>query len=236
MTKEEILGDLRKKILSEYFKQGQSLIERELCEMYKISRTPMREILWKLAIDGIVEHKPSHGFYVRKLEWEQIFEIFQAREAIEGMAARLACQKAAVPFIEKLKELKNKLLAIDIKKNPAEGSHMGRILHQEIVNYSSNRFIKEFYNKIKYLAKLTSNISTKSSIIESDSKTYHLAIIQAIIDGDAEKSELYMREHLRITCRAIIEKFYPQVINNTSSDKLRKEIFEYVSNSKSKKM
>ena len=231
MTKQEILDDLREKILSEYFKQGQSLIERELCEMYKVSRTPMREVLWKLAIDGIVEHKPSRGFFVRKLEWDQIFEIFQAREAIEGMATRLACQKAALPFIKKLKELKKKLIEIDIKKNPADGSRIGRIIHQEIINYSSNRFIKEFYNKIKYLAKLTSNISTKSSIIEYDSKTYHLAIIQAIINGDAEKSELFMREHLRITCRAIIEKFYPQVINSSMSDEIRKEIFEYVSNS-----
>ena len=45
MTKNEILNDLREKILTEVYEQGESLIERELCEFYEISRTPIREIL-----------------------------------------------------------------------------------------------------------------------------------------------------------------------------------------------
>ena len=76
MTKNEILNDLREKILTEVYEQGESLIERELCEFYEISRTPIREILWRLVLEGIVEQKPSRVFFVRKLGWEQIFGHF----------------------------------------------------------------------------------------------------------------------------------------------------------------
>ena len=62
MTKNEILVDLRKKILEEYYVQGQSLVERNLCETYGVSRTPIREVLWSLVADGVVEQRPAGGF------------------------------------------------------------------------------------------------------------------------------------------------------------------------------
>lgn len=217
MTKDEIAQDIRQKILDEKLEQGQSLVEREMCTIYRISRTPMREILWKLVSDGVVEHRPSHGFYVRKLNWEQIFEIFETREAIEGMAARLACQRSEKWLADQLERLRAELEQVDIEQDPKTGGSIGRKMHKLIINGASNRLLGDFYTKIEYLAKLTTNISTRSPGIETESKKYHLAIMQAIIDGDPEKSERYMREHLRLTCRKIIEKFYPQVFSTLGS-------------------
>lgn len=217
VTKDEIVEDIRTKILDEKLEQGQSLVEREMCATYRVSRTPMREILWKLVSDGVVEHRPSYGFSVRKLNWEQIFEIFETREAIEGMAARLACQRSESGLIDQLKSLKAELEEIDIDRDPKTGGSIGRKMHKLIIDGASNKLLGDFYKKIEYLAKLTTNISTRSPGIETESKKYHLAVMQAIIDGDAEKSELYMREHLRLTCRKIIEKFYPQVFSTRSS-------------------
>ena len=213
MKKDEILDDLRQKILSEVYTQGQPLIERELCEYYSISRTPIREILWRLVLDGVVEQRPARGFNVRTLGWEQIFEIFQTREAIEGMASRLTCQRQDGRIIERLRQLKDALETMPEKNVAKEGPEIGRVLHQTIIEGSSNSLLGEIYEKIGYMAKLTSNIAQKSRIIETDSRDGHVAIINAIIEGDPDNCEQVTRVHLRVTCRNIINTFYPQVFS-----------------------
>ena len=220
--KDEILDDLRQKILSEAYAQGQSLIERELCEYYSISRTPIREILWRLVLDGIVEQRPTRGFNVRSLGWEQIFEIFQTREAIEGMASRLTCLRQDREIIERLKQLKKALVKMPAKNVAKEGPAIGRVLHQTIIEGSSNSLLGEIYEKIGYMAKLTSNIAQKSTTIETDSREDHIAVIDAIIEGNADTSEQVMREHLRITCRNIIDTFYPQVFSSLRMEKAQR--------------
>jgi len=217
MTKSEILQDLRSKILNEYYAQGQSLIERELCEIYSISRTPVREILWSLVVDGIVEQRPSRGFSVRKLGRDQIFEIFQAREAVEGMAARIACKRADAFYMNKIQELYDQLKQVNVEQDSSEGVRIGRIMHKLILDAAANSLLSDIYVKLNYLASLTSNIAKKSVSTEVDSKKFHLAVMHAILSGDTENSEQYMREHLRITCRHIIEMLYPQVFSSTET-------------------
>jgi DNA-binding GntR family transcriptional regulator len=108
MEKNAVYEDLRQQIVQEKLLPGQWLIERELCETYRISRTPIREILWKLTVEGFLEQEANRGFIVRRLGLEQIFEIFQTREAIEGMAARLACLRGDEAFRSTLCEIKKK--------------------------------------------------------------------------------------------------------------------------------
>lgn len=218
MTKTEILQDLRQKVLQEHFPQGQALVERELCETYGVSRTPIREVLWSLVVDGIVEQRPARGFFVRKLDWEKIFEIFQAREAVEGMAARLASKRSEKESLLRLEKLRTELQDIDITQDSEAGARIGRLMHHEIIQAASNQLLTEIYEKLGYLSALTTNIAKKSVHTESESKVHHLAIMDAIITGDVENSEYYMREHLRVTCRNVIQMLYPQVFSSISGN------------------
>ncbi len=207
-SKEEILADLRERILAEEYPQGTYLVERELCEHYQISRTPIREILWKLTLDGIVEQRPSHGFYIRTLGWEQIVDIFQAREAIEGMAANLASQRLNPATIEKLVQIRDNLLQLDDDTIAEKGPKWGEKLHSCLVECAANAVLGEIYLKISYMSRMTRNVSRRSTAIERESKDYHLALIDAVLTNDAGKSEQTMREHLQNTCRDIISTFY----------------------------
>ncbi|MCF7944299.1 MAG: GntR family transcriptional regulator [Spirochaetia bacterium] len=208
MNKTEILQDIRKKILDEEYHQGQSLIERELCEIYNISRSPIREILWSLVVDGIVEQQPSRGFLVKKLDSSYIFEIFQTREAVEGMAARIASMNTNSEHIRNIKQLYKELLLLSIEDDKKRGVSIGRILHKEIIKAANNSLLSGIYKKLSYLAALTSNISSKSILTEKDSKKYHLEIMEAILSEDAEKSEQSMRKHLQLTYQHIINMLY----------------------------
>ena len=210
-NKNTIYKELKKEIMSGKLLPGSVLVEREISNEYSISRTPVREILWRLASDGLLEQEPSGGYIIRKISLEEIFNIFQSREAIEGMAARLACQKGDDNFFSNIKEIRERINEIDIEKNSEEGVFFGRKLHDLIITTADNAFLSEFYNKLRDLAALTRNITKKSVLIEKKSQESHLVIINSLEEKDEEKSEYYMREHLRITCRLMADYFYPHL-------------------------
>ena len=217
MEKSAVYEDLRLKITQEKLQPGQWLIERELCETYKISRTPMREILWKLTVDGFLEQEANRGFVVRRLGLEQIFEIFQTREAIEGMAARLACLKGGETFRSTLGEIKEKIARTNIESDPAAGIALGRELHKAIMETSQNRIMADINKRLANMTVLTANITKRSPAIEKASAEAHLNIINAMLEQDQEKAEQMMREHLRETCQHVVEQFYPGMLQASSS-------------------
>lgn len=209
--KNTVYKELKKEIMSGELLPGSILVEREISDKYGISRTPVREILWQLASDGLLNKETSRGYITRKISLEEIFNIFQSREGVEGIATRLACLKGDAKFFAKINEIGKKIKEVDIEKNSQEGVFFGRKLHDLIVFTASNPFLSEFYNKLRNLAVLTRNITQRSVFIEKKSQESHLAIINALEEKDEEKSEYCMREHLRITCRLMVNHFYPSL-------------------------
>jgi DNA-binding GntR family transcriptional regulator len=75
------------------------------------------------------------------------------------------------------------------------------------------------YERLDNLTLLTANITKRSSAIEKASAGAHLNIIEAMLRQDEERGEQLMREHLRETCRHVVEQFYPGMIANPSNNK-----------------
>jgi DNA-binding GntR family transcriptional regulator len=209
INKQKVYDDIKEQIIQEKLLPGQWLIERELCSAYGLSRTPVREILWKLLADGFLEQESNKGFAVRKLSLEQIFDVFQTREAIEGMAARLACRKGDESFMSHLTDIREKLGQVDVEAEVGQGIALGRELHHAIVEAASNDLMADISVRLNNLTVLTSNITRKSVVIEKQSQEAHFKIIDALLERDEEESEQAMRDHLRDTCRQVVERFYP---------------------------
>ena len=85
---------IKEMILDGAFSKESPLVERQLCDMIGISRTPIREALRELANDGLVEVIDGKGVYVKKIGFRDMIEIFEMREALEGMAVRLFVERA----------------------------------------------------------------------------------------------------------------------------------------------
>jgi DNA-binding GntR family transcriptional regulator len=209
LDKEKVYEDIRQQIMEERLRPGQWLVERDLCQTYGMSRTPIREVLWRLIVDGFLEQEPNKGFTVRKLRLEQVFELFQAREAIEGMEARLACRKGDEKFRHLLQELREELLVVKVEEDVYRAIMLGRRLHDAIKDAARNEIMAEIHQKLRNLTILTINLTRHSPNIENLSRNAHVGIIEAILAGEEERSEQLMREHLRVTCRNLVEQFYP---------------------------
>ncbi len=219
MAKLDVYKDIKKQIIEEKLLPGQWLVERDLCETYGLSRTPIREILWRLCADGLLFQESNRGFTVRRLNLEQIIEVFQMREAVEGMAARLACSKGDEAFRSAIREIKTRLEKINIEKDAAGGIQLGRRLHTAIIEAAGNVLMSETCEKLNNLTILTSLITRKSPPIEKASRDAHIRIVDSLLEQDDAGSEQAMRDHLRETCRNLVEQFYPGMLNGS----LRKE-------------
>jgi DNA-binding GntR family transcriptional regulator len=199
MKKNELYKELKLKIFNEEIPPGTWLVERELCEKYRLSRTPVRELLRVLVSDGLITLEPTKGYSVRKLSFEEIVEIFHARESVEGMAARLSCLRGDQDFLTLVEKIENQLEKIDINEDTYLGVEIGHKLHNALIKAAGNKILDEFYEKLNNLAALTRNLSKRSVEIEQNSRNDHIAIAKAVLEKDEEKSEKAMRKHIKNT-------------------------------------
>ncbi|MDC7235413.1 MAG: GntR family transcriptional regulator [Spirochaetales bacterium] len=211
-TKNDAYNAIQKQIQEGELAPGDWLVERDLCDQFGLSRTPMREVLWHLEKDGLLIQSPGRGFRVRELNLQEIMEIFQAREAVEGMAAFLVSHLHDQAFFDVISELRKELESLKDDELQETGPQIGARMHSHIISHANNSILKGFYTKLKNMYSLTVNITRRSREIEMVSRDSHLAIMKAIEDRNGELAEKLMREHLRETCRDITKIFYPNLI------------------------
>src|SRR5690554_2376002 len=102
--REKIFQKLRQDILDGKYKAGDSLVEMKLAEEMGVSRTPVREAIRQLELEGLVYSIPNKGVFVEGITRQDIEDIYAIRECMEGLAARWAIER----MDEKaLKELEN---------------------------------------------------------------------------------------------------------------------------------
>jgi DNA-binding GntR family transcriptional regulator len=99
------VANLRRAILSQYFKPGQKLTERALCELTGVSRSLMREVLRDLEAHGLILNVPHRSPIVATITLNDARDIYEVRSALEPMAARLFVERATDQLIRQLAEI-----------------------------------------------------------------------------------------------------------------------------------
>jgi DNA-binding GntR family transcriptional regulator len=89
---------------------GSVLAEKSLIENLDIGRTPIREALQRLAIEGLVEHLPNRGMFVADITAESVQQIYEFRNLLDGYAAALAAKRADAQQIQELRQLHKQLV------------------------------------------------------------------------------------------------------------------------------
>src|SRR2546422_6782820 len=97
-----VVRGLRSQILSGELEPGTALSEVTLAGTFGVSRTPVREALKQLQVEGLVEIVPRVGTFVSKPSLRDVTELLEVKEVLEGLAARLLAQRGRVPELERL--------------------------------------------------------------------------------------------------------------------------------------
>ncbi|EGA70418.1 transcriptional regulator [Vibrio sinaloensis DSM 21326] len=199
-TKSESLTEsLVESIVSGEIEPGSKISEPELAKRYQVSRGPLREAIMRLEGLGLIERIPHVGARVISLEPEKLVELYAVREALEGMAARLAARYITQ---EELLSLETLLSTHSRHIEQVEGSsyfhqHGDFDFHYRIIKASRNsKLIGLLCNELYHLLRMYRYQSPRAQSRPVEALNEHKFILQAIRNRDEELAEMLMRRHI----------------------------------------
>jgi len=207
---DRVFSAIQNAIIKGELQPGSKMSEAELAARYGVSRGPLREALRRLEGRKLLTRIPHVGVRVISLSFDELIHIYQVREAMEGLAARLAAQHMTPEEVQGLKQL---LAAHEKQAEFQEGrayfQEEGDFdFHYRIVQGSRNDVLAqmlcgELYHRVRlyrYQFSVTEGRPQKAF-------GEHHRIIEAIEAGDAEMAEILMRRHIS-SARDNIERHF----------------------------
>ncbi|MCU7947760.1 MAG: GntR family transcriptional regulator [Candidatus Thiodiazotropha sp. (ex. Lucinoma kazani)] len=203
---DRLFDTLQRAIVEGEIAPGSKISEPELARQHGVSRGSLREAIGRLEARKLVERKPNIGARVVTLSYEQLIEIFQIREALEGMATRLAAQNMSDQEIEELQVLLEEHgQQIEEQQGQAYFQKQGDLdFHYRIVQGSKNYHLigllcDDLYHLLR-MYRYQFGMRSKRSRQAYDEHHY---LLNAIVARDPEMAELLMRQHIRSSRRNV---------------------------------
>ncbi|MES9993250.1 MAG: GntR family transcriptional regulator [Candidatus Thiodiazotropha sp.] len=203
---DRLFDRLQSAIVEGEIASGSKISEPELARQHGVSRGSLREAIGRLEARKLVERKPNLGARVVTLSYEQLIEIYQVREALEGMAARLAAQSMSDKEIEELQQLLQEHgRQIEEQQGEAYFQKQGDLdFHYRIVQGSKNRhLIGLLCNDLYHLLRMYRYQFGMRSKRSQQAYDEHHYLLNAITSRDPEMAELLMRQHIRSSRRNV---------------------------------
>ncbi|MEZ9199766.1 GntR family transcriptional regulator [Shewanella sp. 10N.286.54.B9] len=198
---------LRKDIVEGDVEAGSKLSETELSTKYAVSRAVVREAINRLEASHLVERKANVGARVVTLTAEGLLELYQVRESLEGMAARLAAQNMTDHEIADLQLLLNSH-SDKVQSGQTYYQEAGDVdFHYRIILGSKNKhLISMLTDGIYHLVRMYRVQLGMSGPRVTTAFDEHKHIVQAICNRDAELAEMLMRRHILYSKSSIENK------------------------------
>ena len=191
VTRHRIRDTIQQMILSGERQPGSKLRQQELAERFGVAQGVVREALLELQSFGLVETIDHRGIYVSKLDKDRLFEAFLVREVHEGLAVRVCCERATRAQIKVLIGIAEEIFSLGSAGKLEEMGSLDRELHARLIRMSGNSMLMRLADNYRILGKIVRaerNIQTV--------RDEHIAILEAVQNGDADQAERLMRQHV----------------------------------------
>lgn len=197
--KDVIASQLRQEIASGILAFGEKLSEARLAQRFGVSRMPVREALKELEASGFVAIEHRRGTFVRRLSRPEILDLYEVREAVECMAARLCANRGSNEIVALLGEVMFAMADAAERGDADAYSATDERLHELIMQGAGNGPLADYYRLLKQQLHrgLLSSIVTRREGRMERSLAEHRAIVGAIRARDAQAAEAAMRTHVQ---------------------------------------
>ncbi|MFE7775474.1 GntR family transcriptional regulator [Streptomyces sp. NPDC057445] len=193
---ERVYTHIKRAVLDRRYEGGTLLTEGELAEAVGVSRTPVREALLKLEMEGLLKLYPKKGALVLAVSAQEISDVIETRLLVEEFAVRRAVP-APAPLVERLQDL------VDRQKLHAEAGDLAavaatdRAFHAEIVRNAGNEILSRLYDQLRD-RQLRMGVALMHAQPERITKniTEHAEMLEAIRAGDTERAAGCVHQHL----------------------------------------
>ncbi len=201
--------EIRRRILDGEFPPSSPISEYQLAAALNISRTPVREALKRLEEEGLVWSIPNKGTFIAEISAQDIMEIYQVRERLEGLAAYIAAEQMSEDDILQLEKEISLLNELKSTGRRDEIFQCDIRLHKLIIASTPNIRLRNF------LATLDDQMH-RVRVIFSQSPDWvqaviqeHLVLVEKIKARDCKGAEEAMVQHLRSACDRSVQVLLP---------------------------
>ena len=181
-----VFENLRTAILEGDLKAGQRLMEVQLAEQLGVSRTPIREAIRKLELEGLVVMLPRKGAYVANISFKDLIDVLEIRSSLEGLAASLAAERRRDEDIDELEKV-----AKEFEKSVRE-TDIDNVLkkdvefHEKVFLMANNKKLYQLITSLweqvhRFRRTYVSDYEASLSLVDE-----HNRILQAIKNDDCE--------------------------------------------------
>ncbi len=210
---DRIFEQLVDDIMSGQLAPNQKLTEEAISKRFSVSRGPVREALRRLEERNLVEHEPNAGVRVTSFSLNDFLAMIQVREALEGMACRLAAQNMPDEKIHEIRHYLNQRYEADLQEASQNGGSADTSyrdieleFHYRIAFSCGNSALskmlsKDFYRTMRIWRRHQTEIPRRGNL----DKDEHLKILRAIEDREPDFAETLMRRHIRDIRRNYLE-------------------------------
>ncbi|MDA8548967.1 GntR family transcriptional regulator [Litoricolaceae bacterium] len=187
---------------------GMSVTEQGVADELGISRTPAREALRRLEIDGLVVSEPRFGMKVTELGYIETLELYEAREALEMAAVEICAEKISDIEIAEL-EILQKQMAGSVR-DPSRMASLNYAFHKALLNAVKNRYLTMSFEVIQKTLAILGPTTLANTERAEESLIEHQELIQCLKHHDSEGARKVMGRHLsnakRIRLRQINQR------------------------------
>lgn len=195
---EFIYNDLKDKIIKNKLKANQRINETELSEKFRVSRTPVREAVLKLATEGFVQIDSYRRALVKEISYEELKEIYQVLGALDQLAVGIALENMTLKMVRKLEQIVNKMEKYCSINSIEKYLELNTEFHNEIWKALDNTFLLETLFSVRdqlFRYNYVQIYAFKQTGALEKSLQQHKNLIQAIIDKDKPRLEALIVRH-----------------------------------------
>lgn len=192
---------LKEDILAGRMKNGQKLTEQAICEKYKVSRTPVREALVQLEMEGLVEMIPNRGAFVLGLSDQDIEDMYTLRSIYEIQAVRWAITRITEKELDELEETFEFMEFYTMKKDAGKMLGINQNFHRIIYRSTHNRMLRNLLSTYQEYLKFRRGTIVKNEEHLEIVLSEHKAIFTAFKERNVEAGVIAMETHMNNTMK-----------------------------------
>jgi DNA-binding GntR family transcriptional regulator len=195
----QVYERLKDMILKNQFQPGEKLLQEKIAAQLGVSRTPLHKAFQMLENEFLVESIPRRGIFVKQIDLKQIYDAFECREAIEGVAARRLAKVIRKSQVDKLRMLFQPFMGKSEINNDAY-QKADREFHNTLMRLSGN----EILSKLDITGNILVRTYSKGLVrVPEETIQEHMSIIDALEKKDSELAELLIKMHTRKSMTAL---------------------------------
>ena len=193
---ENLYNRLQMDIVQGVHPAGKKLTEQSLCQQYNVSRTPVREALRQLEMEGLVENIPNRGAFVVGFSRQDIQDMYELRKAYELQAVRWALRRITQEELDELGEIFEFMEFYTHKGDVEKMLNINSNFHQLIYTASRNKMLRQVLSSYQVYIKYSRNRKSYDEHYLEVVLEEHRKIYQAFLAGDEEGAVRAMEEHM----------------------------------------